>query len=1147
MTQVSPYETGEVDDSRILISERHFSKLKRLVDGLCHPDQMLDSTFAVCLTGPSGSGKSTLIRSLKHYLDDRSDCVFVEGECFGELSEILEPILQAVRNLVSIALERQDREEWRRIWRRILDRHASVLNPLLPEIDWGESVPSLPALTPLLERSRLVDHLVGLFLEVAKISPVILYLRTADELDEIATEFIETAARVRRFRRDESKGANWPRFLVLFDTRESRAPVRLPESELVQIPIRGFGRDELTAYLERELGGEIPLSIREKIFQLTRGIPADLAFRIQRGRAKGWPAGPVERAKWLLSPFKFDAEVRTILKQISPDSRRILEALAFAQKPISPGLLSRVSGLQIDGTAIESELADLLDKGLLRSYRRGAYAIRFQQIEHAIQNSLTREQSREWHRKWAEAIRTHYQDRELFRYQEVYFHDSAGEDRERSIASGFEAADAALGLYGFSTAGRIYRRLLHQLLASETKRFHEGVAALTDVMSNSSEYDLNVLDEVERAVSKRSRELESEQEAGLWRRLGTLASNWGFPQSELRFYERALNAIQDEERSSERLKVYACLAKACLEQERFEESLEACRAGVGNGSLELATHDPEFIELCRVTQEVHFRRGDYVEALRFEERYLELARARLASFDTVESLSRLAFLSEKFHDSERAESYLLEAEPIARETGCRMLEAKVAERLGYLYGRQARWNLSFESLKQALTIYLELGEPDEVRPLFGATAIVCFFVGRVEEGSKLFREYALTRPSSSQSPEESAIPGFPIGYLNRSARDDQIRTIERKLTRHSDDANLVSKLADLKRDRGEFAASQSLLRSQLRRDDLNRIDMSRLSVQIGITYRVQGEFEPALESFQRGLDLLPDGRARELLAETNLQVSLLQLARGEMKRAVASVLRSLRTFLEEASEIGVARALLVLAECFLLLGKKAVSEELALSALSIAGGLDIDRLEAEAWLLLARIRLRSGKPGAGYEEVCASREIYTELGILEGRAQAVLVEAEILTNMADYRNARVRSLEALEIARDLGLQFCIPRALILKARLESDRRSANSRLPQAVRTLESVVEMARDLHLRPIAIEAHGALARLFKQRKCDGAAHEHLERARELTIELFELSPENCRKSLLRGGVIADLLRLFDLKPIALKRVRASGAKPPS
>ncbi|MFN0058526.1 MAG: AAA family ATPase [Planctomycetota bacterium] len=1138
---------NEPMDAPARVSPRHLTKLERALRLIVDEDPVRDPPFLIWLSGECGSGKTTLVTAAEALLGPER-ALFLHGEAFPTATEVLEPVTSALRGLLGRMRARAEAGDtrWARAWQEVLEAHAPALTKVMPELDWGRAITPYPALESRYERSRVLDHLAGVLLSCAEVMPTVLHLENAEHLDSLARELLQTLARVVRTRQEGRRSglpfAPPPRLAVILSTDDNeRCPIDVSEQETTQLVLRGLGREEFARYLEDELGAEIALSKREKLYQLTHGNPLDVQLRLLRERALNSQGQPEERVRRMIDFGRYDLEFAQQLTRLPAELVEIIQTLAAIGKPLSRALLSRVCNTrrELSDAQLDAALERLEREQWVRRRVRGGIELRCGRVRTVALEKLGHGELLVLHRACAEAIQEEYQARPNRRYREIYYHYArSGAPRELIVEAGFRAADESLGLYDSEGARQIYCDLLDACGGARIDQLSKGLVSLADLLLDSVPADEQVLMSLEKLIQHRATELEPETQAGLWRRIGDIAGQWQWVDRQMSYYQRGFAAVKDCDRSPERMKIYACLGRTCLERRELDDTMRYCRDGFKASQLGELTDDPEFLELCLVTQEVHFRRGEFVEARRFEEQYLRLAQIQGTPTHIVESLLRLSALVEQAGEHDQAQQLLLEAQPIARASGARLLEARVAERLGYFYARIGAWLESAQSFQGAFVVQSEIGDEQQTIRLLGALGTVAFHMGQAAEGARNFRLYALHQKVRVRQEVAPALPALPIDYRSRSERDEAIHVRQGILARVSNGASqhdnfleTCSELGDLLRDRGELELARATLRRGLRVAGDHGVAAARYCLQLGIIFRLQGEIEAALEAFQRGLNAMAQQPERLLVAEISVQVGLLQLHRGDYGRALSSLNRGLRTYLEHRHETGVAHVLTWLGEAFLLLGRREVAEELAQASLALSDALEVDRIEAEAWLLLSRIRSRDRLESAGHQEVATAREIFGELGILEGRCRVLLQEGELAQIAGDATRAGSLCQEALEIACDLGLSPLNARALRLRGAIEGGRRTHGADLPGAVRTLESALARSQALGDRALEMEVQHTFACMFHDRARPGVARSHLARAAEILQQLVDDCPEDSAESLRTRHPAAGLMRLYEME----------------
>jgi len=1091
------------------VDRRHRLKLDRALRRMLAEEPASQVPIVLWVSGPPGCGRGTILREIRE-THEAEGVRWLRGKAYPGTGEILEPILRAIRDLVGEIRERGRSEpEWREVWKQVSAERAPALARVLPEAPWGREVQPFPDLEPRYERSRLLDHLSGLVLAYAERTPLVLQIDGAEHLDGLSRDAIEILVRILRTRR-EARGAGLalappPALAILLVTGERETiPLLGSDSHVLHVPVRGLDRREFIRLIEAEYGAEQPLSVLEKLYQLTKGNRYDLSRRLVWEAESADHGSPVERAKRLLEFGHFDGEVSRRVRRRPEMERKLLQALAVLGKPVSVTIIERICGLGRDEVA--GALGRLAKDEWIELDAGRVVRLHHERLRAPISDTLDEEQLRRIHSAAAEAIAAEYEGRENRRFQEVYFHRARGPQDLSALEAAFSGAEEALRLYDFDGAIAIYRDLLAMLGPSEPEHIERGIGAIADVLGETVRSDESLLDALERLLERSERQIAPPARARLWRRLGHVAGRWGLQGRELDLYQRAYRTLGGFGRSQERVKIYAALARAFLGQRRFEETTKFCRQGLDLLSLEQLSSDPEFLELCQVTEEVHFHRGEYVEAIAFEERFYKLSLLQGTPMQQMESLLRLAHLYEKRGEPEAARNRLLESLPVARGSGSRLLEARAQERLGQLHARRDEWNEAAAAYARAFAVHSEIGEEHRTIRILGSLGLVSLALGDAVEAAHAFRLYALHQQSRVRPETPPPVPGFPPDYRSRSERDEEIRRRWREVESPGAPperrCRAFLELGDLHRDCGEMEKARRTLRDGLRIALEQDLEPSRFYLRFGRLHRLLGDIAGALECLQKGLDAMATEPERDRIAETTIQVGLLHCDRGDTRRGLSFLQRGLRAYLELEHESGVAHSLVEISRVVARLGENDAAEGLARAAITICASLDLPRLEGEAWLALGAARVPKGE---GMQEVHAAGEIFSRLGILEARCRVLHEEANLRHRTGDWAGARALSGEAIEIARDLGLEPALARCLALRGRLEGTRAK---RFLAAVRNLESAIEHALRLGDRPLAAECHRAQAGLYRERGSEPVAREHEEKAEALESALRAENP---------------------------------------
>lgn len=1112
-TDAATDEGAPVGTSASSVDPRHREKLGRVTRHMLGDSVDTRTPLCVWISGPPGGGRVALLSEVREAAE-ADGAHWVVGRAYPGTGEILEPILRGLRELLEgLSARADDDPEAAALWRRILDDRAPSLLRVLPEIPWGRKIPTAAELEPRFERSRLLDHIAGVVLEYATLYPLVLQVDGAEHLDGLSRDSLQLILRALRIRRNGVAAglpvaAPPPIAVILVGGESDTPPVELSDDEVLSIPVRGLDRGAFVRLVEREYGAELPLSVVEKLYQLTHGNLYDLQARIAWEAADPENGGPEGRVKRLLEYGHFDSEIGRRVRALATPERRFLQALGVLGKPVSVTIIETMLDLARDEVA--AMIGRLTGDGWIDCSEGRVVSLDHERLRDPIVDTLSEQQRRELHCRAADAIEREYEGRENRRFQEAYFHRARGPQDASATQAAFAGAEESLRLYDFDGAIAIYRDLLRMIGPGDIEGLERGLGSIAEALAETARVDEPLLVALEKMLAKSESSFEPTVRARLWRRLGEAAGRWGLDSMELGFFQRAYRNLADHGGSEERERVQAALARAFVERRRSDDGPNYHREDLDLVSLERLADDPEFLEICRATEDVQLGRDDSSGAVEQEERALKVALLEGNTVEQVECLLRLGQLHEKRDECAPARSRLLEAVPIARGSGSRLLEARALEQLGQLYAREEDWEPAAEAYRRAFEIQSEIGDDQRTTRLLGHLGLVSLALGDAEEGARAFRLFALYQQDRTSSEAAPPIPGYPPEYRSRSERDEEIHERWRKI----EEGNLepdrhcryLLQLGDFHRDRGEMEKARRCLRDGLRIAVAEDLEPSRFHLRFGRLHRLTGDTVGALEQLQLGLQGMANQPAADRVAETTIQVGLLHADRGEFLKGLSFLGKGLRSYLELEHGSGVAHALIEISRVLAALGQTVAAEGLARAAITTCASLELARLEGEAWLALGAVRSLSG---VGLEEIHAASEIFTELGILEARARVLYHEAELRGRTGDAAGSRALCSEAVEICRDLGIEPLLARCLALRGRMEGDHPK---RFLTATRILDAALEHATRLGHRPLAVECHRTQAALFRARGTEPAARAHEQNAARIEAEIRAASPAHWR-----------------------------------
>lgn len=288
----------------------------------------------ILVSGEAGIGKTRLIKEALKGIGLEGQTVF-----WANLSELerlipLNPFIEALRgDAVSQTLDGLD-EPWR-----------TVLLGVMPHHFKGEgAIPQAPEIQPGSVPRRLFEAVDRLLLRLAENEPTILVIEDLQWADDTTLAILEFLFRrwdrgrlqcLFSVRSEElNRNSTLRNFLDTLNVHEDFVPIQLkdldrhPSQELIQsLSDRHLHQDEV-AHLQSLAGGN-PFFLIELTLEY-------LAGRVDK---------PVLPTTSFTIPLSIKQVLRRRLNQLSPESERILNAVAVHTRPISVRDLTKVTGI----------------------------------------------------------------------------------------------------------------------------------------------------------------------------------------------------------------------------------------------------------------------------------------------------------------------------------------------------------------------------------------------------------------------------------------------------------------------------------------------------------------------------------------------------------------------------------------------------------------------------------------------------------------------------------------------------------------------------------------------------------------------------------------------------------------------------------
>jgi len=657
----------------------------------------------VVLEGEAGIGKTRLAEEFAAHAT-AAGATTIGGRCYdGESGLAYQPFVEGLR----AALAGHADGAW---LQAVPTPWLAEASRLLPEL--VDLRPGLAPATPLDSPGAQSRFLAGLhqMLLAALRGPVpgVLVLDDLHWADEASLDLLTYLVRrlagqplciVVTWRSEQVQGGHRLRRLAAEAQRAGGATVLrlglLSQPEVAELVLAvAPARAGQAAWLYRETEG-LPFFLTEYLAVAPEGAPDAPSHR---GTPLGSP-GP---------PRPLPGGVRELLQaklgQVSEAGRQLLATAAVIGRSFDFDTVRGASGRSEEETV--AALEELTERGLVGEEREaGELPVLAYDFGHERMRALVYEQTslarrRLLHRRVAEALAGRADGQSLAASIARHF-QLAGQETEAATA--FKAAgDQARGLYANHEALTHYRSAL-ALGHPDAAGLHEAIG---DLETLAGAYD-DALASYEAAAASAS----AAALPGLEHKLGGVHDRLGDWQAAASHFEAALAGSQDDARKA---RLYA------------DWSLTAHRRGDQRHAVELADRALALAEAAEDTKALaqahnilgvlagHL--GDHAGARRHLERSLALAERLADPSSRVAALNNLALAHGAAGEPERALELAETALALCSSHGDRHRQAALHNNLADLLQAMGRPEDAMGHLKQAVTIFTEVGAPDRLQP-----------------------------------------------------------------------------------------------------------------------------------------------------------------------------------------------------------------------------------------------------------------------------------------------------------------------------------------------------------------------------------------------------------------------------------------------
>ena len=592
--------------------------------------------------GEAGIGKTRLVQELA-VSEERSQITFLHGSCFEREGVFYQPYAEMIGDYVRRVGRTAKRDQ---LMERLYD---ADLFPLMREINRESQEAEERPRMAIEEKVRLFEAVARLVADFTRQRPILMHLDDMHYSDELTLEMTRHLARnlkavpiliVVSLRPDECKrpeAAHVRRFLD--DMRREG----LLDAE---VKLDRLARDEVGELLSSLVRFEPSAELVDSVFHLTDGIPYFVEEVVKTipsdVRVAGGHAGGE-----LPIPATIAEIVQRQLMSLSADERDVLRDAAHIGTDFEFDLLLQVTGRD------EGDLLDLIDEFLrsglvteISTSRRDAYRFTHPAVRETLLRQVGERKRRKVHLRIALAMEELYHDRlekELTQnIEEIARQYRLGGDAEKAFEYGWIAGKKAMERRAFDAGLRHLNGLLELVDAREIRPSHAQLAEMVLDLGTCYErsgrlVEARELYEGQRERIRRSADVGAQVEIG--RRLARICAEEGRIDDALVEIETVARQPLDP---SVRVGVETEMARLLENRGDHDESMSVLLTTLQLAEME-STPGP-MAEALGLLGSIFTARGEHLEAARYLEKALEIARNVTGADSAASSVHRVALL-----------------------------------------------------------------------------------------------------------------------------------------------------------------------------------------------------------------------------------------------------------------------------------------------------------------------------------------------------------------------------------------------------------------------------------------------------------------------------------------------------------------------
>lgn len=666
----------------------------------------------VVIGGETGIGKKRLINEFKIHCQ-LEKLAILHAHCVEKEARPHQTMVTLCHQLI-LSIDRKHHKLFR--------KYASELLKLSPEykkvLHITDSLDDL-RIDPSIERTRFFDALTQLFIEVSRITPLVIIIENLHWVDQVTLGILQYL--IRNLGKSYIMICGTYQSEIIYSTtlmgKKDQLELLLEEysdnQNFHDIHLEALRPGDVASMIGSMLGMAFkPEEFGKGIYEETGGNPF-IITEVMKQLVKDNIIYR-EKGEWIIdvddmSALRIPTGVRDIfqrrLERLSPGALKLLDFLVIPQKGMDYHLLAVLS--DEEERVLFEKIYELLNLELIIS-NGTIYEFSNPIVREIIYEALTPLQKIELHATYGALLEKSTTNVENI-VNELAYHFVKGNKLSKALHYSVIAAEISERVYAHEQAAEHYERAYILANRENIQQISEFLRKLVELYMMIGNYSL-AQDKLKElfSLAKENSLFSREQICELNRKMASIHQKMGQYHKALKFLYDGLALLSLKDSPLVRAQLNTNLGDVYMLLGDSEKALSHCRT-----SLEIVEplgNLKELSEIYNTYGKIYFTQRQLDEAMHFFKKSLLLREKIGDSLGIGRTYSNLGVISEQFGNTKESEDYYLSGLKIFEKIGFMYGSATIYSNLGLLYHQQRTdWEKGINYLVKALELHERTG------------------------------------------------------------------------------------------------------------------------------------------------------------------------------------------------------------------------------------------------------------------------------------------------------------------------------------------------------------------------------------------------------------------------------------------------------